>query len=478
MIISWRGRLGIISILLISLLAVFLIGCAPVKETVKKTSVVDATELYKDEFQRFSAGLSAKIDAGFKKDFMERGPGPVILTFKAAEWNSFYDRLNFALSEQLGNTDIQFVKPDWEFSEGIFSELKCPEELILPEYKTIISVRHYKKSKEFLAIADARRLGSRLDIKGFPATSPIGGVYYSNALADWEEKQKRPGMVEGSPEKPYQSYKKAGTFLARLIECKMSLASDLWKKSTPSGSAIDFQHLKYRMLGLRPSPGVSNIRAIKIAKAVYQELKDTGIKVVADELDMETITAEIDKYDKFQEFYFEGKEAGEFQIVPGQAFVVGDVISDESDRQRLEVSLRTVLGTRVVNGLPSQGIVIPALGGTIYVRVKDGGDMCTTLHNRLTRFKSPVVQQSRDNFQVYSYSKPHYYLYEVSQGLFSRKWYKEEQPFGTISVPDGKWIFIASSDVLPGAKGKLSVEEILQLLIHYKQSVEIYFNCD
>ena len=41
----------------------------------------------------------------------------------------------------------------------------------------------------------------------------------------------------------------------------------------------------------------------------------------------------------------------------------------------MEVSLRTVLGTRVVNGLPSQGIVIPALGGTSYIKVKAIGDL-------------------------------------------------------------------------------------------------------
>ena len=375
---SQGGRLGPIIYQIALFLIVFFIGCAhkaPVQETSKKPSVIDAAKLYKDEFQRFSAGLSAKIDEGFKKEFMEKGPGPVMLTFKATEWNSFYDRLSITLREKLGTSNIQFVKPDWEFSEDIFSELKCPEKLLLPEYKATVSVRHYENNREFLAIADARRLGSRLDIKGFPAASPIGGIYYSKALANWMEKQKRLDLVEGSPEKTFQSYKRAGTFLARLIECKMPLASDLWKKSSLSGSAVDFQYLRYRMLGLRPSQGVSNIRARKIAKAVYQELKGTGIKVVAEELDMETITAEIDKYDKFQEFFFKGKEAGILQIVPGEAFIVGDVSADETTQDRLEVSLRTILGARIVDGLPSQGIVIPALGGTCYVKGEPGGDL-------------------------------------------------------------------------------------------------------
>ena len=375
---SRRIHIGGIAVLIVLFLVVFPIGCAhkaPVKETAKQPSVVDTTKLYKDELQRFSARLSAKIDAGFKPEFMERGPGPVMLAFKADGWSSFYDRLNFALREQLGNTDIQFVKPDWEFSEDIFAGTACPEELLLPEYKVTVSVRHYESDREFWAIADAKRLGSKRAVKKFPAKSSIGGASYPNALANWKEKQKRPDLVEGSPEKPYQSYKRAGSFLARLIECKMSLASDLWKKSDPNRSAVNFRSLSYRMLGLRPSPGVSDARAGKIAKAVYQELKNAGITVVAEELDMDALIQEVDKYDKFKEFYFEGKEAGEVQIVPGQAFVVGDVTLDEVDNQRLEISIRTVLGSRIVDGLPSQGIVIPALGGTCYAKVALGGDL-------------------------------------------------------------------------------------------------------
>jgi hypothetical protein len=147
----------------------------------------------------------------------------------------------------------------------------------------------------------------------------------------------------------------------------MKLASRIWNQRVIGGVNVDFEKLRFRLIGLKPGSGVNASHVQRISHAIYDNLVNTGINIGSLEPDMETVIREIDRYDQYEAYYYRGKEAGQISIVPDECLFVGDVNRVGSDNNTLVVSIRAVIITKDLDGVPSGGRIVPALGGTCYL---------------------------------------------------------------------------------------------------------------
>jgi hypothetical protein len=350
-------------IMLLLLIALTTLGTGPCATTGGPQSI------YIKNVEEIAQNLALHIkewvvsrNEGTKKIVLE---GSTVGQTPVEGWNGLLNRIYDAFDMKLKDSrSIEVLSNQWLFYEDQFDRIKCPDEIIRPDLAIKLTVEHLRADREFKIKVNARWFDSKRVATSY--YEGLRGPAYEKALENWSTPASRPKGMAGSASDPFSKPLEMGKFFGRIIKCNVEIASREWQER--HGGNVDFSRLNLRFLGVRPGPDVCIEKARQISQTLYQGMSETVPSLVLDERDFEKVITEIDRYDRFHSVYLHGKEAGRTEFVPSEACIVGDVHLGGDDPNRLVVSIRTVLTTRRVGGTPSQGVVVPDMGASSYMK--------------------------------------------------------------------------------------------------------------
>jgi len=461
----------------ISLLGIFSFSCATVKEPDPTPDLVLEKTLdaaAQDLADQTIALINRRIEMG-------ELIGAVIIEdkeWRSETWNKlgeeFFEYFKHHFMNQM--SWLTFIRPfaNWEdmttidqFGRCVF---KCGESS-LPDYRIRLEIELEKYT--FSARVNFQKVSSTEELPGILGKPISMDESIAGLARKWLKEQRDPPFPDGGEDRPFKSDDLAAIFLSKVICCSIPEVKQKYYKDLEYDLSNE---IRIKLARLVPEGDFTPSGAFleKITTAVQNELSRCcqNLSQVASGREVDEIVKTL-KIIHNPGVYKTDQQLQGPKLETPTVLIQGTVSRKEALPNTFSVNISgSWLLTRY------QGLRISEFSAGTCFKSRNSDDLCETLRKRLSGFKKPVVRLSGDYLLIYSSTKPHYYLYELSSKELTLKWSRAVQPFATETIPHGKWIFIASSGALPGQSLTKSMDELVRLLNDYRGAIEIFINCE
>lgn len=312
---------------------------------------------YSSSIQSISESVAVKIKKNSGFSFFTK---TIEIEFpeleQAYNWNVFYDKLDTSLKEAFIRSGFNLAIANRETNE-------CEKTESVPDFIAQINVNIYGKTKQIKIIATVREIVDNTVEKSFIVTVDLPIQHFNAALKDISTTYIPQHVKQGGRINPFTEIDAVCRSIAKSFKCKLHPASVAWNtiyRST-NGKPVEFELLHYRFLGLAPNQTVEPILADKITHRLYNQLCKTGLSINAGFGDIESVLDQIEMYQDLPSIYKNDPTAAKIQLIPSQVIILGDISKDNIRQNQYIISLRAAVTASDLQGIASQGFMVPQL---------------------------------------------------------------------------------------------------------------------